>query len=36
MMEADRMSAVVLAGGYSSRMGRDKAELQLGEHSLIE
>ena len=35
-MEADRMSAVVLAGGYSSRMGRDKAELQLGEHSLIE
>lgn len=30
------MSAIVLAGGFSKRMGRDKAELPLGGCSLIE
>ncbi len=28
-MQINRMSAIVLAGGYSSRMGRNKAELEL-------
>ena len=35
-MEKHTVSAVVLAGGYSSRMGRDKAELILNGVKLIE
>ena len=31
----DRVSAMVLAGGFSSRMGSSKAELMLGSRSLI-
>ena len=29
-------TAIILAGGQSQRMGRDKATLALGEHSLLE
>ncbi len=35
-MTSDKISAAVLAGGFSSRMGRDKAALRLGETMLIE
>ena len=35
-MKAEDCSALVLAGGFSSRMGRDKAELVLGGETLIE
>lgn len=31
-----RISALILAGGYSSRMGRNKAELMLGDRSFLE
>jgi len=31
----DSVSGFVLAGGKSSRMGRDKAFMQLGEHTLL-
>ncbi len=31
----DSVSGFVLAGGQSSRMGRDKAFIQLGEHTLL-
>lgn len=31
----DRISAIVLAGGESSRMGRDKALLELGKDTLL-
>lgn len=34
--QIDSVSAFVLAGGKSSRMGEDKAFLQLGEQSLLE
>ena len=34
-MRPDQVSAAVLAGGYSLRMGRDKAGLPLGGKSLI-
>jgi molybdenum cofactor guanylyltransferase len=34
--QIDSISAFVLAGGKSSRMGEDKAFLQLGEQSLLE
>lgn len=35
-MQADEFSAILLAGGRSSRMGRDKAELVLNGKSLLE
>ncbi len=35
-MRRNDVSAAILAGGYSSRMGRDKAELHLGGKTLIE
>ena len=35
-MKIEEMSAVILAGGRSSRMGTDKARLRLGEKTLLE
>ena len=34
-MEIGRISAIVLTGGFSSRMGRDKAELPFGDVSML-
>ena len=34
-MEVSRVSAAVLAGGKSSRMGRDKAALPFGGETLL-
>jgi len=31
-----KLGIIILAGGQSSRMGRDKALLELGEYTLIE
>ena len=35
-MKAEKISGIVLAGGFSKRMGTDKAELKLGELTLLE
>ena len=35
-MKPDEVSGIILAGGYSSRMGRDKADLLLGDRRLVE
>lgn len=36
MIDRKRCSAAVLAGGYSSRMGRDKSALPLGDGTMLE
>lgn len=36
MIEKAKCSAAVLAGGYSSRMGQDKAALPVGEGTILE
>ena len=36
MIEKAKCSAAVLAGGYSSRMGQDKAALPVGEGTMLE
>ena len=35
-MNIEEISAIILAGGRSSRMGADKAKLQVGEKTLLE
>ncbi len=35
-MKVENVSAAVLAGGFSKRMGANKAELKLGEQTLLE
>ncbi|MBR3585763.1 MAG: NTP transferase domain-containing protein, partial [Oscillospiraceae bacterium] len=35
-MKAKNISGIVLAGGFSKRMGTDKAELKLGGMTLLE
>ena len=35
-MNIEETSAIILAGGHSSRMGTDKAKLRVGEKTLLE
>ena len=35
-MKAENISGVVLAGGFSSRMGTDKSRLKIGGMALLE